>query len=382
VDVTFDHFAELETEKQASAMTIFRAESLPTVKDGKAQFIFSPIDGGKFAVGGTQCTFSTQEFSLVSAGSKESAEIRKRYIALCSFTEGVQDVGHAAVARAAVAVSLHNDVYITNFRKALEEEWKISPANRSELNVSFKEPEACVDYPSRVEGWDIISSSSPCILPEENVDFPKPEDLSLYDYPPRVVFEMTPSVNSKPCILQFKLTGMNKDINFRIPLRETKRRMTISVGATERPCLKDLMHLSTREGKDIRIIEESATSYCQIGTILLEDKRGNKVDTILHDAGGKMTETITEVYKKWMKEDPNYSWMKLTQCFRECSLNSLASDIEQHFGILSPLESRADTTCTESDLARMQGDKILLVTPKDEQPSATDGTQRNQCRCC
>ena len=134
VDMTFDHFAELETEKQASAMTIFQAESLPTVKDGKAQFIFSPIDGGKFAVGETQCTFSTQEFSLVSAGSKESAEIRKircpeiytqialyihfyllgkRYIALCSFTEGVQDVGHAAVAHAAVAVSLHNDVYIT-----------------------------------------------------------------------------------------------------------------------------------------------------------------------------------------------------------------------------------------------------------------------------
>ena len=115
------------------------------------------------------------------------------------------------------------------------------------------------------------------------------------------------------------------------------------IGATERPNLKDLMHLSTCEGKDIRIIEESAQSYRQIGTILLDDKRGNKVDTIFDDARGKTTETITEVYKKWMKEDPSYSWMKLTQCFRECSLNSLASDIEQHFGLPSPLESRAGT---------------------------------------
>ena len=32
----------------------------------------------------------------------------KRYIVLCSFTEGVQDVGHAAI-----AVSLDSDVYIT-----------------------------------------------------------------------------------------------------------------------------------------------------------------------------------------------------------------------------------------------------------------------------
>ena len=77
VELTFEHFAELETEKQASAMTIFRAESVPTMKDGKAEFIFSPVEGGKFAVGETQCTFSTQEFSLVSAGTEQTAETRK-----------------------------------------------------------------------------------------------------------------------------------------------------------------------------------------------------------------------------------------------------------------------------------------------------------------
>ena len=126
VELTFEHFAELETEKQVSTMTIFRAKSLPTMRDGKAEFIFSPVEGGKFAVGETQCTFSTQEFSKFCAGTKETVEIRKtacleiqsvhvhfyllgrRYVVLCSFTEGVQDVGHAAI-----AVSLDSNVYIT-----------------------------------------------------------------------------------------------------------------------------------------------------------------------------------------------------------------------------------------------------------------------------
>ena len=35
------------------------------------------VEGGKFAVGETQCTFPTREFSLVSARTKETAEIRK-----------------------------------------------------------------------------------------------------------------------------------------------------------------------------------------------------------------------------------------------------------------------------------------------------------------
>ena len=53
VELTFEHFAKLETEKQARAMTIFRAKAVPTMKDGKAEFIFCPFEGGKFAVGGT-----------------------------------------------------------------------------------------------------------------------------------------------------------------------------------------------------------------------------------------------------------------------------------------------------------------------------------------
>ena len=126
VELTFEHFAELETEKEASEMTFFRAEAIPTVTDGGEEFIFSKIDGGKFAVGGSHCTLSTQTFCLISAGTKGPSEIRKpfcydgfrslfihihslgkRYSLLYTYSNDVQDVGHAAI-----AVSLDNAVYM------------------------------------------------------------------------------------------------------------------------------------------------------------------------------------------------------------------------------------------------------------------------------
>ena len=45
----------------------------------------------------------------------------------------------------------------------------------------------------------------------------------MYDYPPRVMFDMTPpSENAEPCTLQLGLTGMDKTIDFQVPLRGTK----------------------------------------------------------------------------------------------------------------------------------------------------------------
>ena len=78
VELTFEHFAELETGKEASEMTLFRAESVPTVTDsGREEFVFTHLEGGKFAVGGSHCTLLTQKFSLISAGTKGPSDIRK-----------------------------------------------------------------------------------------------------------------------------------------------------------------------------------------------------------------------------------------------------------------------------------------------------------------
>ena len=93
------------------------------------------------------------------------------------------------------------------------------------------------------------------------------------------------------------------------------------------------MYLSISEGKGINIVQESANSYYCIGVLLLNDIRGNRVDTIENDARDR-AEAI--IYKQWVNEDHDYSWAKLTKCFRACNLNRLASDIEHHFGIPSP----------------------------------------------
>ena len=72
VELTFEHFAELETDKQANEMTFLRAEA-----QGEGKYIFVPMEGGKFKVGGHRCTISTQQMNFFSAGSISSSEIRK-----------------------------------------------------------------------------------------------------------------------------------------------------------------------------------------------------------------------------------------------------------------------------------------------------------------
>ena len=104
------------------------------------------------------------------------------------------------------------------------------------------------------------------------------------------------------------------------------------------------MHLSTSEGVSINIIQESANFYHRIGTTLqlLNDTRGNRVDTIEDYVRGERETIITEIYsyKKWMNEDPNYSWTGLTDCFRACGLNCLALTLSSILEFLHPHQNR------------------------------------------
>ena len=95
------------------------------------------------------------------------------------------------------------------------------------------------------------------------------------------------------------------------------------------------MKLPTKEG-DLKIVEESACKYKQIGTILLDDKNGTKVETIKETVGNNLVNVVSAIYRRWMMEDVNYSWKKLTQCFRDCELNVLAMAIEKHFQLPPP----------------------------------------------
>ena len=46
--------------------------------------------------------------------------------------------------------------------------------------------------------------------------------------------------------------------------------------------------------------------------------------------------TVESIYKQWIQEDEDHSWEKLIQCFRDVQLNSLAGNLELHFGLTSP----------------------------------------------
>ena len=94
----------------------------------------------------------------------------------------------------------------------------------------------------------------------------------------------------------------------------------------ERPTLITLDVLTTVDGREIRVIEGTANHYDCIGPKLLNDRYGERVDTITRDERGEGEKIIREIYKKWMREDVNCSWTTLTVCFRGCGLNRLAHD--------------------------------------------------------
>ena len=112
--------------------------------------------------------------------------------------------------------------------------------------------------------------------------------------------------------------------------------------------LPDLIKLSTSK-RDIRILKESAVKYTEIGTLLLRDDTGAIVSGIEQS---DQVKTVSSIYQQWIQEDEDHSWKKLIQCFRDVQLNSLARDLELHFGLPSP-----------SDIGKVnkQGDTLLAV---------------------
>ena len=104
-----------------------------------------------------------------------------------------------------------------------------------------------------------------------------------------------------------------------------------------KPNLNNLTRLSTRE-RTIKIIEESAPKYRDIGTFLLRDTTGARVDAIQTAERGDPVEIVRRIFVRWIREDMDHSWEKLTKCFRDCGLTVLASSIEGHFGVEQPQE--------------------------------------------
>ena len=77
-------------------------------------------------------------------------------------------------------------------------------------------------------------------------------------------------------------------------------------------------------------------TYRDIGAILLKDETGAAVRAISMTTHDNPVDAVRMIYERWLGEDEDHSWKKLAKCFRYVQLNSLAKDIEQHFGLPSP----------------------------------------------
>ena len=93
----------------------------------------------------------------------------------------------------------------------------------------------------------------------------------------------------------------------------------------------------TTSTRVVNIIKETASHYREIGTLLLNDRYGTRIDNIESDENSQSNK-MRRIYKQWIAEDKHHSWTTLTECLRDCDLNTLASIIEEHFGIPSPVQ--------------------------------------------
>ena len=151
--------------------------------------------------------------------------------------------------------------------------------------------------------------------------------------------------NAVSCDLKLSVTGLNKDVCFKVPLEATytsssavKQSLDVvcicvwfygSVSLfLDAPNIRDLQSF-----RGISIIDETAHFSNKISSILLDDRYGHHVDSIK----GTGAEKIREIYEEWIDSEQDYcSWETLCDCYRQCQLGDLADRIENYIYLPTP----------------------------------------------
>ena len=99
--------------------------------------------------------------------------------------------------------------------------------------------------------------------------------------------------------------------------------------ADDYPALYCLRHFPVRDGH-IDIAEEIGADYDKFGTLLLEDMKGNVVDSIRKSKHYSAVEITVEILKQWLQEKgiKPVTWQTFVECLRNADLNILAGNIE------------------------------------------------------
>ena len=77
----------------------------------------------------------------------------------------------------------------------------------------------------------------------------------------------------------------------------------------------------------MKIIERASVKFQGIGTMLLDDKHGNKVQDIKSKTNGNV-DAMREIFCQWLRQGTQCSWAKLVQCLRKCDCEPLADEID------------------------------------------------------
>jgi hypothetical protein len=342
----------IESIEQAGDM-VFCHANLP--EDGSSEIHFSPLQGGEFEVGKPRGRLKTNELGFFVVATKAAKPPPIRYAVMCCYSNEDGDTK-----RVGLSISVANEVYMTNFRDALQEEWNTSVSEISKVPVVFQDSNARVSLPPNRKGWKIIADTQHCEFFKEDIDFEGRDSFSKIHYPPRFTFIMRASRRAKSCAKIFSVTGLDRGISFQIPLNPAKSNM--SHEDIEKPTLVSLDQLG-----DIRIIEESASKYYQIGIILLNDRHGDQLAQIEHDHRGQ-TAKMTEIYRMWLKQGA--SWATLCDCLQRCHLEDLADRIKNRFGIVSP-SALPDSSFSDSE-----------SVPDERTPLIPSPSKCKCCQCC
>ena len=78
------------------------------------------------------------------------------------------------------------------------------------------------------------------------------------------------------------------------------------------------------------LVIEIGPEYEKFGTLLLEEKMGNKVKNIKISERGNPVDITVEILKQWLqgKGRKPVTWQTLVTCLRDTDLNVLADNIE------------------------------------------------------
>ena len=99
--------------------------------------------------------------------------------------------------------------------------------------------------------------------------------------------------------------------------------------ADDRPTLPTLRDFPGKD-RHIDIAAQIGTDYSKLGTLLLDDNSGKKVDNIVKSKLGDSVDIAVAILKVWVKGKGRtpVTWQTLVTCLRKTGLNVLADDIE------------------------------------------------------